>query len=85
MQTYLVIIMFIIQVLIGVLVVVIWAHNQYDNNRLEVLLPPPVATPQTPCSSTRNPVYKTITDNPAYVTIADHGLPELQPIHKTRQ
>ena len=32
--------MFIIQVLIGVLVVVIWVRNQYDNNRLEVLLPP---------------------------------------------
>ena len=39
MQTYLLIGMFIIQVLIGVLVVVIWARNQYDNNRLEVLLP----------------------------------------------
>ena len=86
MQTYLLIVMFIIQVLIGVLVVVIWACNQYDNNRLEVLLPPSVATPpMTPCSSTPNPVNKTMSENPGYVTIAGRGLQELRPIRKTQQ
>ena len=46
-----------------------------NNNRLEVLLPPSIATPpMTPCSSTPNPVYKTMSVNPGYVTIPGRGL-----------